>query len=507
MNDSRYKIILYIIIVVIIGTISIQLYWNYKNYGVNKQQLISDVQNSLDSAVETYYANLAEKSTYAFAIEATSNKDIFDADIKFDSIIRKLNIEKHRFSESDSIRVDIKGADEIQIFKGQQADSLISRLHKGNHPFKNGINRNLDYKTLRLEKPDSLTIDHFRTLTSKVIFSLSQDSLNLASIDSLIKIENLRKELDITYGLSLNILNQDSQFLNKNIIENSSLSALSKSTYLPHESSLKIHFNNTTKEILKRNLTGISLSTILVLVVISCLFYLLKIIKHQKQLAEIKNDFISNITHEFKTPIATIGVALESIKDFNVISDKEKTNSYIEMSNNQLKKLNVMVEKLLETASLDSENLHLKKEDCNVSNLIQNLVIKHSLDLEEKSLEFIGSDNDVLAKIDVFHFENAINNILDNAIKYGGSVIKVRLNQNTIGFTVDISDNGNSLSKSDKDKIFEKFYRIPKGNTHDVKGFGIGLYYAKKIIEKHDGVIHLNLDNQLTTFKISVPNE
>ena len=135
-----------------------------------------------------------------------------------------------------------------------------------------------------------------------------------------------------------------------NQIDKASLSTISKSAYLPKGSTLKVHFKNETKTILKRILSGILISILLVLAVISCLFYLLTIIKRQKQLAEVKNDLISNITHEFKTPIATISVALESIKNFNVIDDKEKTKTYLEMSNTQLSKLNVMVEKLLETA-------------------------------------------------------------------------------------------------------------------------------------------------------------
>jgi two-component system phosphate regulon sensor histidine kinase PhoR len=96
---------------------------------------------------------------------------------------------------------------------------------------------------------------------------------------------------------------------------------------------------------------------------------------------------------------------------------------------------------------------------------------------------------------------------LDNALKYGGNEIKVSITQNSFAFTVSILDNGNSITKSNKDKIFEKFYRIPKGNTHDVKGFGIGLYYTKKIVEKHGGNIHLDLDKKGTTFKLSFPNE
>ena len=118
----------------------------------------------------------------------------------------------------------------------------------------------------------------------------------------------------------------------------------------------------------------------------------------------------------------------------------------------------------------------------------------------------IETPAEVYAHIDVFHFENAINNVIDNAVKYGGDIIKVSLEQWPHMFTVNISDNGNGLNKVNKDRIFEKFYRVPKGNTHDVKGFGIGLYYTKTIIEKHNGAINLDLSNNLTTFKITLPN-
>ena len=237
---------------------------------------------------------------------------------------------------------------------------------------------------------------------------------------------------------------------------------------------------------------------------ISCLFYLLKIIKHQKQLAEVKNDLISNITHEFKTPIATIGVALESIQNFNVIEDKAKTKTYLDLSNTQLSKLNTMVEKLLETATLDSENLELNKDTYNISEILTTSIEKHQLN-SDKTITFNIPEN-ISAKVDVFHFENAINNIIDNAIKYGGDAISISLEQNHFVFTITISDNGNTLTKANKDKIFEKFYRVPKGNTHDVKGFGIGLYYTKKIAEKHNGTITVDLKNNITSFKITLPN-
>ena len=234
---------------------------------------------------------------------------------------------------------------------------------------------------------------------------------------------------------------------------------------------------------------------------------MLKIIKHQKQLAEVKNDLISNITHEFKTPIATISVAIESIKDFDIINDKDKTKKYLDMSGDQLSKLNLMVEKLLETATLDSDNLELNKEEINVTELLKSIVNKHQFELVDKTFPYISSDEDVLLNVDLFHIENAINNVIDNAIKYGGNEISAEIKQTADWVEISILDNGSSLIKANKDKLFEKFYRVSKGNTHDVKGFGIGLYYSKKIIEKHHGTIALDLSTNTTCFKISLPNE
>ena len=177
------------------------------------------------------------------------------------------------------------------------------------------------------------------------------------------------------------------------------------------------------------------------------------------------------------------------------------------MSNQQLNKLNTMVEKLLETATLDSNKLELVKENANINDLIQGIIDKNPIHNDEKAITLDTSQTEIVAKVDIFHFENALNNILDNAIKYGGRNIDIGLSQNSIALTIEISDDGNSLKTMHQDKIFEKFYRVPKGNIHDIKGFGIGLYYTKKIIEKHGGQIDLELKDSKTTFKITIPNE
>ncbi|WP_455169637.1 sensor histidine kinase, partial [Aegicerativicinus sediminis] len=230
------------------------------------------------------------------------------------------------------------------------------------------------------------------------------------------------------------------------------------------------------------------------------------IIKHQKQLAEIKNDLISNITHEFKTPIATISAAIEGIKNFNSENDPEKTGRYLDMSYQQLGKLNVMVEKLLETATLDSDKLTLELEPVNLNILLESLIRQHQLGQVEKQFSAQIPSEQIVINADPFHIENAIGNIIDNAVKYGGNKIEIHLSKNERNTVIEISDSGTRLTPQQMNAIFEKFYRVGEGNVHNVKGFGIGLYYTKKIIEKHHGTIDATQGNGKTIFRINLPH-
>jgi signal transduction histidine kinase len=177
------------------------------------------------------------------------------------------------------------------------------------------------------------------------------------------------------------------------------------------------------------------------------------------------------------------------------------------MSSFQLKKLHQMVEKLLETATLDSAQLLLKKETIDVVALTERLVSKYILLDNKKELLFSANLQPIYCQVDVFHFENVISNLIDNAIKYGGNQIQININSILKSTEITIADDGAGIEKNQQEKVFDQFYRVPKGNTHNVKGFGIGLYYCKKIIEKHEGVIGLTSDKGKTIFKITIPNE
>ena len=277
----------------------------------------------------------------------------------------------------------------------------------------------------------------------------------------------------------------------------------SNSPYLPQNSTFELYFTNVAASVLQRNLLGIILSAVLVIAVVACLFFLLKIINRQKQLAELKNDLISNITHEFKTPISTAKVALEGIENFNRENDPVKNKNYLRISNLQLDKLQLMVEKLLETATLDGNNLQLNRKEVSLMPILSDLVEKHRQLEKNKTILFKAEQPQVLLPADPFHLENALNNVLDNAVKYGGDKIEVVISAENQMIQIRISDNGTNLSSLQAEQVFEKFYRVPKGNTHDIKGFGIGLYYTKNIIESHGGSIQLHL-NKTTDFIITL---
>ena len=513
MNDKRYRYILYTIALVIVATIGIQIYWNYKNYLTNKQQLINDVQVSLDKAVDDYYAALAKKTTIGFSFDDARDTDgIFEEGSKFSNILRGIDEKNKEFKNLDSIDVSaIKG---VTVVRGFIVDSMMDD-HSAKHKSLSIDSFKAEIKTLK-QNNDSLDLSNIKLLTSKIVVSINNDTLDVRKVNTLLIEDFNRKAINLDHHLAYFTTKPDPT-LNKGInalkdklpkkdYENYALFVESKSLLLPAGSALKLSFANETFVILKRAFGGILISTLLILAVISSLFYLLKIIKHQKQLAVVKNDLISNITHEFKTPIATISAALEGINNFNAIADKEKTKRYIDMSANQISKLNVMVEKLLETATLDSDSLNLNLEDVDIISLLTTLGNRYQMNQQDKTIQTSFKVERLLAKVDVFHFENAINNILDNAIKYGGDLITIDVIPKNERSAITISDNGKGINKTNKDRIFEKFYRVPKGNTHDVKGFGIGLYYTKSIIEKHGGTIVLDLNNALTTFKIELQN-
>ncbi|WP_298779968.1 sensor histidine kinase KdpD [uncultured Polaribacter sp.] len=512
MNTQKHRWILYLIIITIITTITVQFYWNNKNYQENKQRVANEIQLSLDNAIEEYYAKLAKEDITTiinFGDTNTKSDSIFLQNLRFDSIVsHSKSLKKLKsFFKKDTL----KNKPKLEITNisfstddnedARKTDSIIK-----NYGTKNNSKNYTSFKYFNGQK----AADSIRMLKNlkPIFFSVTSNSIEYYQLDSLIKNQLKAKKIPIQY--IFNHFKKDTIFYTSKdslIFKESPTIISSKSTYLKNDEELQLVYNNTNFEALKRSYFGIFLSFLLSLAVIASLFYLLKIINQQKELATIKNDLISNITHEFKTPITTVSTAIEAIENFNVLDDKQKTQKYLSLSTIQLKKLHQMVEKLLETATLDSEQLLLKKEQIDIIEITNKIVNKHQLLTDKKELTFTYNLEPIFINVDVFHFENVISNLIDNAIKYGGNHIEININSFFKSTEISVSDDGNGIEKNQQEKIFDKFYRVPKGNTHNVKGFGIGLYYSKKIIEKHDGNLTLLSNNKKTVFKITLPNE
>ena len=486
MNKQNYKWVVYFIGITIITTIAVQVYWNYREYQINKEHLISKVQLSLDNSVEAYFANLTKSGIITFNSKDTESRT--------DTIIISTN-SRHNFKK--------------------KIDSTLQNLAKNDSLGKPIIIKNFRNESYPFFTPNDDFPKHLDSLISKVVVSISKDTLDLQKLNSYLLDEFERNNIGVTYGIKHEYRfrnKQDSvvkntKVFNLSAIPKKHLIAKSKSPFL-HRSKLEIHFSNETKTLLKASFISVLLSLLLSISIIASLVYLLKTIYKQKQLAEVKNDLINNITHELKTPIATISTVLEALKSFNALDDKEKSEKYLSMANLQLTKLNEMVEKILETATINQENLAITKHSINIGELLEHVIDKFKLIAADKTISFKNNAKKTTISLDKFHFENAIGNIIDNAIKYGGDKISIELTSEKNSLQILIKDNGEGIPKSEKDNIFKQFYRIPTGNTHNVKGFGIGLFYTKSIIKKHGGTIQVVYNkNNNTLFKITLPNE
>ena len=228
-------------------------------------------------------------------------------------------------------------------------------------------------------------------------------------------------------------------------------------------------------------------------IILFCFAYTISVIFRQKKLSEMKNDFINNMTHEFKTPIATISLASDSIASPRVINEPEKIKRFTDIIRQENKRMNNQVEKVLQMARIDRQDFTLNMADVNLHEVIQNAVEYISLQVEKKEgtvTADLKADVPVI-KGDMTHISNVINNLLDNANKYSPEKPEISVATRNVngGLEVIVSDKGIGISKESKKHIFEKFYRVHTGNLHDVKGFGLGLSYVKAMMDAHKGKV------------------
>jgi two-component system phosphate regulon sensor histidine kinase PhoR len=271
----------------------------------------------------------------------------------------------------------------------------------------------------------------------------------------------------------------------------------------------KLVNGNTVPYLLKRLSSPILFSVFLIGLTVISFVLLYRNMKKQQRLAELKNDFISNITHELKTPIATVGVAIEALKNFNAMQNPERTKEYLDISSNELQRLNLLVDKVLKLSMFEKKEIQLNIEPLDLKALTDEVLASMRLQLEKRNASVtLSHSGSSFIEGDKLHLLSVIFNLVDNALKYSpeNPQIKIDIAEKENNLELRIADNGLGVPDEYKSKVFEKFFRVPAGNVHNIKGYGLGLSYAASVINKHGGTIQAtNNDGGGTIFIITLP--
>jgi two-component system, OmpR family, phosphate regulon sensor histidine kinase PhoR len=262
--------------------------------------------------------------------------------------------------------------------------------------------------------------------------------------------------------------------------------------------------------LLKEMSPQILFSIFLTLLTIGSFYVMFRNIRAQQKLMDIKNDFISNITHELKTPVATVSVALEALKNFKALDDPRRTNEYLEIAQSELNRLTLMTDKILKTAVFEDKGVEMKVERFDLDALVQQVLSSMKLVFEKRRTNILykKEGEDFFLEAGQAHITNVLYNLIDNALKYSAddSSIEITLKETEFKIVLTVKDNGIGIDQQFQKKIFEKFFRVPSGDIHNTKGYGLGLSYVASVVKSHHGDIQVESGvGKGSTFIVTLP--
>lgn len=466
-------------------------YWNYSNYQSEKKQLQQTLANHLQIA----YTEVMD-SVFVEEIIVMTKINGFDIDLQSNTIQLGEHL-THAVNDTFHKKlkfVDLKERpDFIDTFK---IITSSDELNEKADVTKKSDTLSFTFSpsdTTHFNKSDILNTDHL---------SLMIEGMFTAKVDHKPEIINVFKK-------KIDQLNYPSTFHIDSIPAKSSLPVYYKGD---RQYDIPVHLEITdhTPYLLKSILPSLLFSMALFSIVGLAFWTLLSNWSKQQKLIEIKNEFISNMTHELKTPISTVGVALEAIAGFDLSKEEEKTKEYVDISRHELNRLSLLVDKVLKMASFEGSYQVMKKESIHIANTTESIIKSMKLHLEEKNAIVNYHNTTLNSEIDgdTVHITNVIYNIMDNALKYSETnpVLDINLSEDGKNVILRISDHGIGIPSEYIDKVFDRFFRVPTSDRHNVKGHGLGLSYVKDVITKHGG--HIKAESKIgegTTFVITLP--
>jgi len=469
MSKRNFRVIIFLISISAISLVGSQAYWLWNSFKVTQERFDKDAEGALRRMEETTFA---ERMSDVYPNDSLIKTNTTKGKKRTINMVYTISSDKNHMSESSK----------VSILKNDTIDGAKETLSSIDTSIQNEM---INMTMALLKKKNTVA-----------------DTSTYLRIDSILKEKLFKYKIDLPYEFGIYDSQNDS-FIYTNGLSPQKFEILRKDslTYngtllLGDLSSTKlIYIYFPDKSILLWKKMGILLGTsfLLVLIITFCYGYTLRLMLKQKRLAEIKNDFINNMTHELKTPVANVSLALEALLNFNVLQDQKRTNQYLGIAKNEIGRLGGLIEKVLKIAVTEREEIKLKSETVNIHELIENVVGSFNIQLESRNGSIETKLNAVTPIIqgDIEHLKGVLYNLVDNANKYAFNTPEITITSENTGelLKISVTDNGIGISSANLKKIFDKFYRVPTGNLHNVKGFGLGLSYVKDIVEKHGGTI------------------
>lgn len=531
MNKTRLPSITILASLALAGLIAIQVYWVNNAVTLGEERFEQSVNEALNNVVYrmeklSTAAKLTKKIKFRKqGIRWFSPQDSIKSTIQllpdsmsdkqsYSLLHNKVNVQVFEEFESDSNGVMVKKSRE-KNYSSDTASKEFDMKMENEGPFQLPGFDSASIQNKWISNKNNMVKDIFDELVSVNIYKDAGARIDTLLLDSVIRYELLEKGISADYEFGVTPIKNPSDTTGmtekmKNIYASPYKINLSPDNIFIKPQFLSLHFPSQKRYLLGSMWLMLSVSLVFMLVIIFSFYYTISTIFRQKKLSEIKNDFISNMTHEFKTPISTISLACEVLNDRTIDKSPERVNKYVTMIGDENKRLSLLVENILQTAILDKGKFNLKIQSIDIHTLVEQTITNIKLQVENKEGEISTELNASQPVIngDRVHVTNIIFNLIDNALKYSNDKPKIRIStkNDEAGVFISVSDNGIGISKENQKRIFDTMYRVPTGNIHNVKGFGLGLSYVKAVAEKHSGSISVESEvGKGSTFTVYLP--
>lgn len=495
---KKVTLIIWLMAFCTIFLVGLQLYWNYQAFQNSRRVFKSDINNSLDKAVSRLMNKRRDEFTTRYK-KWLSDTSLIEITCRYNDTVKStIFYLKDRYPPYSDRAPFTMGLNDFT-----QHLNTITPLAKTffiDHFIKNLLHQDLETGSAYF---------YTQRLGDSLVQLFNKDKLRLPELISLYKQELAERDIDNSFHLTISKYDRNGFYrdheMNKDAFIYSTASF--KYGFSSPLIAVKALFPNPNMVFLEKMKWILLSSLVLIGITIVCFTYTVKTLLTQKKLTELKNDFVNNMTHELKTPVATITIASEAIQDFGL--SKASKDEYLSIIRYQAGNLTKLIDQILKSMLTEQAEIKFNLAPVSWNDIINNCFAQYKPQLRATDADLIVhiKDEPIWIIGDSIHLGNVMANMLDNAIKYSDEkpVIDVRLFEDKENAIFKITNNGIGIPKEYQNKIFDRFFRVPSGDIHNVKGYGLGLTYVKEIIKQHNGKITLTSSRSQTTFTIQIP--